>query len=238
MSLNAHIGRQHPRTRGLEVEEAEHIDAAPAPNDYPDPLDCISGGNAGAEQDAEPDALAPARGICNAIGATALLLAVALVLVALLWPRFAGAAEWHVALHGASLHFGSIAPQHAARAGMCGSAEACAAARYRAANPGLGLRWQHSPTLGLQAGIYRNSYARTSRYAGLDWTPLALAPRLRAGLFVGATDNYPYRGFAVVPLGGALLRWQADRASAALRLLPPVDGVAKGAAAIELGWRL
>jgi hypothetical protein len=60
-----------PRLRGIEVEEVETIEARPA-RDYPDPV-----------RFEDDDLLATARGICNGLALSVIIIAAALALIAL-----------------------------------------------------------------------------------------------------------------------------------------------------------
>ncbi|HEU0202807.1 MAG TPA: hypothetical protein VFR86_20550, partial [Burkholderiaceae bacterium] len=86
-------------------------------------------------------------------------LCVALVLAgAPLWlPAATQAREVHLQLHGLSVH----AKERRVRDGQ----------PYNGENWGVGLRLQTSGAVALQAGLYRNSFDRWSRYATCDWTP-------------------------------------------------------------------
>jgi hypothetical protein len=61
-----------PRPRGIEVEEVENIEAHPA-RDYPDPV-----------RFEDDDPLATARGICNGVALSVIIIAAALALIALI----------------------------------------------------------------------------------------------------------------------------------------------------------
>jgi hypothetical protein len=61
-----------PRPRGIEVEEVENIEAHPA-RDYPDTV-----------RFEDDDPLATARGICNGVALSVIVIAAALALIALI----------------------------------------------------------------------------------------------------------------------------------------------------------
>ena len=143
------------------------------------------------------------------------------VLGTVLWTHAHGA-DLHVVVHGASWHAKDLRDYDGQP--------------YNERNPGVALRADLATSWSVQGGIYRNSYDRDSGYVVVDWTPLPVGP-LRAGLFAGVTHNYPINDFGVTGAGGAVLRWQADRLSIALRGVPRTPKTA-GAVAIEAGWRL
>jgi hypothetical protein len=74
MSARPHLeaGRAPP-LRGIEVEEVENIEVHPI-RDYPDPFPFENG----------EDPLATARGICNGVALSVIIIAAALALIALI----------------------------------------------------------------------------------------------------------------------------------------------------------
>ena len=140
---------------------------------------------------------------------------VALLLAALVVIPVAKAEEGdvHVVLHGLSLH--SRARENSKD--------------WNQVNTGLALRYELDGTLSVQLGSYRNSMNRNSVYGLADWTPLQ-AGLLQMGGFVGMATHYQpnYR-----PLLGGVVRWQHERVSLALRLVPIKNTVI----CIELGLR-
>jgi len=143
------------------------------------------------------------------------------VLGTLLWTHARGA-DLHVVAHGVSWHAKSVRDFDGQP--------------YNERNPGAAMRVAFSPAWSAQGGAYRNSYDRDSAYAVVDWTPVGGA-RLRAGLFAGLTHNYPINDFGVTAAAGALVRWQGDRLSIALRGVPRTPKTS-GTLALEAGWRL
>ena len=160
------------------------------------------------------------------------------------------AAELHLVLHGLSWHDGTRTEQRTTlepvgdqctrlgRKGNCTRTLAPVtrevAVDWNHENLGLGLRAALTPTFGVQAGYYRNSYDRDSFYAVAEWTPLA-AGVLRAGAFAGAASGYENASVGA----GLLARLQGDRASATLRLVPKLADEQSGTTVtLELGWRL
>jgi hypothetical protein len=115
-------------------------------------------------------------------------------------------------------------------------------ADWQQRNWGAGLRAAWSPTWGVQAGVYRNSYDRTSVYLVGEATPLqahVLGVRASAGAFAGAVTGYPALNGRVGVAGGLLGRLEGERLSATVRYVPKVSEKQSGhTASIELGWRL
>lgn len=100
-------------------------------------------------------------------------------------------------------------------------------------NYGAGLRYQFDETWGVQAGAYRNSYDRQSKYLLLQHTPLHLGP-VHVGFFAGYLDGYD----TAHPLGaGALATLQGDRLSLTARLVPRSKWTNTAVVSLELGFR-
>ncbi len=63
-------------------------------------------------------------------------------------------------------------------------------------NPGLGVQYQYSPSLGFAAGAYENSYSRTSLYALALYTPahftLPFGLTASAGIAAGSVSGYTH----------------------------------------------
>lgn len=103
-------------------------------------------------------------------------------------------------------------------------------------NVGIGLRREFSADVSAQVGMYHNSNYRISSYASVDYTPLQVG-RFSAGGFAALATGYKP---AVIASGGALLRWQSDKASVAVRFIPRIASMkddAPGLVSVELGWR-
>ena len=103
-------------------------------------------------------------------------------------------------------------------------------------NAGIGIRREFSADFSGQVGMYHNSLYRTSAYASVDYTPLHVG-RFAAGGFAALATGYRS---GVTPAGGALLRWQGDKASVAVRLVPKISSMkddAPGMVSVEFGWR-
>jgi hypothetical protein len=169
-------------------------------------------------------------------------------------PRAADAITWHLVAHGLSHHSGSRTDRVATVQTVTSDrrtpdasprlrlVETDVQVPYQERNWGLGLRADLAPTVSAQAGLYRNSYDRTSLYALADWTPLRAGPahaQLQAGGFAGVVTGYPYSGGRLSAAGGLLLRAQADRLSLALRAVPKLSSKQSGhTVTLEAGWRI
>lgn len=84
-------------------------------------------------------------------------------------------------------------------------------------NTGLGLRREFAHTLSGQAGIYRNSYGKTTVYALADYEPLRYGA-LSGGVFGGVATGYPQAPVRVI--AGFVGRAQVGSVSFALRYGP------------------
>ncbi|SCC95241.1 conserved hypothetical protein [Thiomonas sp. X19] len=76
-------------------------------------------------------------------------------------------------------------------------------------NPGLGLEYQYSPSVGFAAGFYKNSYSRESVYATATYTPLtSTLPAgfsVAAGGLAGVISGYTNQEAPARPLMAAAL---------------------------------
>lgn len=82
-------------------------------------------------------------------------------------------------------------------------------------NPGIGLI-RREGDWGVAAGIYHNSYERTSVYANISWQPLHIGP-VKVGAFFGPVTGYKeskVHGGLIVSLAGG---WN-------ISIIPPVKG--------------
>lgn len=88
-------------------------------------------------------------------------------------------------------------------------------------NPGLGLEVPYREVR-LVGGEYRNSFERTSWYAGATWTPLRAGP-VRAGLIGGAITGYTRH--PVLPMVLPTVQLEGDRVGANVFYAPRIkDG--------------
>lgn len=71
--------------------------------------------------------------------------------------------------------------------------------QWNETNPGIGAEYQAASTVSLLAGAYKNSYSRTTTYAGIGWQPeaLKLGP-VQLGAVAGLATGYnlPFIAFA------------------------------------------
>jgi hypothetical protein len=138
-----------------------------------------------------------------------------LLIAALAAAPLMAAAEVHLQIHGFSHHF-----------------EERINGEWNEKNLGLGLRWQQSPSFGVQAGFYDNSYSKNTNYLIADWTPVL---NNKVGVFGGYGSGYDNK----YPLiAGFLYRENVGKASVTLRLVPPISSETSGVVAIEFGWRI
>jgi hypothetical protein len=121
-------------------------------------------------------------------------------------------AQTSVQLHGLSKHSGTRT--------------------YNEVNSGVSIRSQLSAEASVQAGVYKNSYNKTTVFVAAQWEPLALGP-VRAGAFAGVGTGYP-----LPVLGGFMATLQAKDISVTLRGIPKVSKATDGVLSIELGVKI
>ena len=78
--------------------------------------------------------------------------------------------------------------------------------QFRAFTPGLGVLCKEADWR-FGAGVYRNSVARTSKYAMLGWQPFHVGEG-RIGAFVGVVDGYRANSGGPIPMAGLALSWK------------------------------
>jgi len=85
-------------------------------------------------------------------------------------------------------------------------------------NVGAGIEHDVSETVAVVAGAYRNSFHRTSVYAGANWLPITLGPvRLGAqGGVITGYANHPVR-----PYAAALMAVDMGRYGVNVLIVPP-----------------
>lgn len=140
------------------------------------------------------------------------------VVVAALIAANAHADGWSVQVHTVSHHF------HERTNGK----------DWNERNEGLALRYQFHPDVGVQAGFYRNSIDRKSTYAVVDWTPVHHGP-WSVGLFGGVRTGYINKA---EPGAGAVVRWEGQSMTVAVRASPKAKSTGSAMVALELGWKL
>lgn len=128
-------------------------------------------------------------------------------------PAYAEPGDTHLVLHGVSYH----------------TIKRPRGPEWNQVNPGIGLRYEWTDTVSLQVGTYKNSFYRQSVYAGADWTPLRLGD-IHFGGFLGVASGYADKAGVA---GGGLVRWQGERLSLALRIVPAKCSIFT----LELGYR-
>lgn len=72
-----------------------------------------------------------------------------------------------------------------------GTKHACETCGYNNFNPGLGAQHDINPDLRVLGGVYRNSYYKTSIYAGLGYQPLQHGV-VRFGVMGALVTNYDH----------------------------------------------
>jgi hypothetical protein len=128
-------------------------------------------------------------------------------------------------LHGVSMHFNPYQRD---------------SDNWNERNPGFGVRLplNGKNSFAFQGGVYKNSFARTSLYAGIDWLPVHYK-FIGMGAGLGAATGYLQTSSAPIPVGGPVLQLAvSDRTCMRFRFFPPVIPGDSGAFSLELSWRL
>ena len=139
-----------------------------------------------------------------------------IVTVALLSAVFAAQAGTEIVVHGISHH------THAKTDG----------GTWNQVNPGVAFRG-YSGDFSFQGGAYKNSLFLTSFYAVADYTPLSIGP-VAVGAFGGVATGY--EGGNVMPVAGAVVRYQAESYSVTLRAAPRFRESKSGMFSLEVGF--
>ena len=106
-----------------------------------------------------------------------------------------------------------------------------ASGQWNERNWGAGVRYQPTRDWGVQAGFYKNSMSRQSKYILAQWTPLHYGG-LSAGVFGGLVTGYK------TPVAAGLIATaQAGRWSATVRGVPPTPQ-SPAFATFEIGVQL
>ena len=142
-----------------------------------------------------------------------------IITAALLSAAFAAQAGTEIVVHGISHH---TSARHAADGKP-----------WNQVNSGVAFRG-YSGDFSVQAGLYKNSIYKTSYYAMADYTPLSIGP-VAVGAFGGAATGY--EGGGVMPVAGAVVRYQADAYSITLRAAPRFRASKSGVFALEGGFK-
>jgi hypothetical protein len=106
----------------------------------------------------------------------------------------------------------------------------------RDVTPGLGLEREAGALLPdgrLLAGYLRNSYGRSSLYAGAAWLP-AQVLGVRAGAMAGAINGYPHNGGRWGPMAAGVLSVERGGLGANLVIAPKWRDKVHGAIALQL----
>ena len=140
-----------------------------------------------------------------------------IIIATLLSAAFAAQAETEIVVHGISHH------THTKTDG----------GTWNQVNPGIAFSG-YSNDVSVQAGVYKNSIYKTSYYAMADYTPLNIGP-VAVGAFGGAATGY--EGGNVMPVAGAVVRYQADAYSITLRAAPRFRASKSGVFALDVGFK-
>lgn len=109
--------------------------------------------------------------------------------------------------------------------------------RWNETNYGLGLEHEFSPGVAVMAGVYRNSIDRWSKYAMLQWTPLALGQYVRAGVMVGTVDNYRMNGGDFIAAAAPVVTIEGARFGLNLSAVPKIRDKTSAAVAVQFKVR-
>lgn len=105
-------------------------------------------------------------------------------------------------------------------------------------NIGIGVRYAPSDSYAVQAGVYRNSFERTSVYLAGE-ALYRIASTTRVGVTAGVVTGYPYYGGDPGLMGALVVRQQLGaKVELAARIIPPINPKASGAVALELAYRI
>jgi hypothetical protein len=150
----------------------------------------------------------------------AALAAAALALTAILATE-ARASDTYLIVHGASRHGAS-------------------AQTFNEVNAGAAIRVDLTDTHGVQAGVYRNSYYKTTVYAGYQYTPVRVGV-VRLGGFAGFASGYAQHTSLNVGslslMAGAYAVADIGRITVALRAVPKVSPKTASVVAVEVGFK-
>ena len=96
---------------------------------------------------------------------------------------------------------------------------------YNENNRGLGVEYRTAPAVSYMVGAFDNSVRRTTRYAAMNWQPLAWGP-VRLGAAIGFMDGYPgishgHTFFAALPLAS----WEGRRWGVNVGLIPSLGRI-------------
>lgn len=138
-----------------------------------------------------------------------------IIIATLLSAAFATQAGTEIVVHGISHH------THAKTDG----------GTWNQVNLGIAFRG-YNDDVSVQAGVYKNSIHKTSYYAMADYTPINIGT-VAVGAFGGAATGY--EGGNVMPLAGAVVRYQAESYSITLRAAPRFRASKSGVFALEVG---
>ena len=149
----------------------------------------------------------------------------------------ANAGDWHVQVHGASLH---LTPRNEVP--------------WNETNDGFGIRYSWDSAWAVQAGHYRNDYTMPgfnffTNYGVVDYTPIHRG-EVHYGGFAGVEsghDDYTFKVMngrpqvnvtkdgVISPVFGLMARWQGPVFNVGIRLTPQIANVPT-ALAIEGGF--
>jgi hypothetical protein len=159
----------------------------------------------------------------NKYTAVNIALAAGVIAVVALLSCEARAADTYVIAHAASVH-GATSDNY----------------KFNEVNPGAALRVDLTDTQGVQAGVYRNSYYKTTAYAVYQYTPLAIGP-VRVGGFAGLASGYKAQSTlnvgALSVVGGAYAVADVGGYTVAVRAVPRISPKTVGVITVEVGFK-
>lgn len=153
----------------------------------------------------------------------AVALAFAAAFLATMFVSEARASDLYIIAHAASKH-GATSENY----------------KFNEINPGAALRLDITDTHGVQVGVYRNSYFKTTAYAVYQYTPLAIGP-VRLGGFAGLATGYREHSTvnvgALSVVGGAYAVADIGGYTVAFRGVPKISPKTAGVVTVEFGFK-
>lgn len=104
---------------------------------------------------------------------------------------------------------------------------------YNEVNTGAAFRYQQSESLSYQAGVYDNSYNKTTVYGIVQYTPLTLGDKVKLGGFAGLATGYDMPGIGGL-MGDMSL---SKRITMTVRHVLKISKSTGSVTAIELGYK-
>jgi hypothetical protein len=112
--------------------------------------------------------------------------------------------------------------------------------KFNQANPGVALKLQLADDWSVQAGVYKNSYYKTTAYVVGQYTPLHMG-RVSVGAFAGLATGYSHVSTANLGrasvVAGLYATVDLDQVTVGLRAVPKISPKTVGVATLELGYK-